>query len=107
MLNDKKKSPAQQGMRISVFLHKLFGKCEEKSCIVKQHYINISGFATQLEAYRMADSIQKTFGIPPEMITISEADLLISQAEYEKYLDKAAEAKTKCLQPKNKQLAKF
>lgn len=98
MLNDKNKSPTNQGMGISVFLHKLFGKREEKNCVLKQHYINIGGFTTQLEAYRMADSIQKTFGIPPEMITISEADLLISQAEYEKYLDKAAEATeaTKC-----------
>lgn len=92
MLNDKNKSPAQQGIGISGFLRKLFGKREEKHYIVKQYGITISGFTTQLEAYRMADSIQKTFGIPPEMITISEADLLISQAEYEKYLDKAAEA---------------
>lgn len=94
MNKDKKKSPAQQGMGISGFLRKLFGKRkrEEKNCVVKQHYINIGSFTTQLEAYRMADSIQKTFGIPPEMITISEADLLISQSEYEKYLDKAAEA---------------
>lgn len=98
MNKDKKKSPAQQGMGISGFLRKLFGKREEKNCVLKQHYINIGGFTTQLEAYRLADSIQKTLGIPPEMITISEADLLISQAEYEKYLDKAAEATeaTKC-----------
>lgn len=107
MNKDKKKSPAQQGIGISGFLRKLFGKREEKNCVLKQHYINIGGFTTQLEAYRMADSIQKTFGIPLEMITISEADLLISQAEYEKYLDKAAEAKTKCLQQENKQPAKF
>lgn len=91
-MKDKKKSPAQQGIGIMTFLRKLFGKCEEKHYVVKQYSITISGFTTQLEAYRMADSIQKTFGIPPEMITISEADLLISQAEYEKYLDKAAEA---------------
>lgn len=98
MNKDKKKSPTDQGMGISVFLRKLFGKREEKHYVVKQYGITISGFTTQLEAYRMADSIQKTFGIPPEMITISEADLLISQAEYEKYLDKAAEATeaTKC-----------
>lgn len=98
MLNDKNKSPTDQGMGISVFLHKLFGKREEKHYVVKQHYINIGGFTTQLEAYRMADSIQKTFGIPPEMISVNEANLLISQAEYEKYLDKAAEATeaTKC-----------
>lgn len=98
MLNDKNKSPTDQGMGISVFLRKLFGKREEKHYVVKQYGITISGFTMQLEAYRMADSIQKTFGISPEMITISEADLLISQAEYEKYLDKAAEATeaTKC-----------
>lgn len=88
MNKDKKKSPAQQGMGISVFLHKLFGKREEKHYVVKQYGITISGFTTQLEAYRMADSIQKTFGIPPEMITISEADLLISQAEYEQHQGK-------------------
>lgn len=88
MNKDKKKSPAQQGMGISGFLRKLFGKREEKNCVLKQHYINIGGFTTQLEAYRMADSIQKTFGIPPEMITISEADLLISQAEYEQHQGK-------------------
>ena len=98
MNKDKKKSPAQQGIGISGFLRKLFGKREEKHYVVKQYSITFNGFTTQLEAYRMADSIQKTFGIPPEMITISEADLLISQAEYEKYLDKAAEAMetTKC-----------
>lgn len=98
MNKDKKKSPAQQGMGISGFLRKLFGKREEKNCVVKQHYINISGFTTQLEAYRLANNIQKAFELPPEMITINEADLLISQAEYEKYLDKAAEATeaTKC-----------
>lgn len=88
MNKDKKKSPAQQGMGISVFLHKLFGKREEKHYVVKQYSITISAFTTQLEAYRMADSIQKTFGIPPEMITISEADLLISQAEYEQHQGK-------------------
>lgn len=98
MNDDKEKSPTDQGMGISVFLHKLFGKREEKHYVVKQYGITISGFTTQLEAYRMADSIQKTFGIPPEMISVNEANLLISQAEYEKYLDKAAEATeaTKC-----------
>ena len=92
MNDDKEKSPTDQGMGIMKFLRKLFGKREEKHYVVKQYSITINGFTTQLEAYRMADSIQKTFGIPPEMITISEAELLISQAEYEKYLDKAAEA---------------
>lgn len=70
------------------FLKNPFNKPEEKNCVVKQHYITISGFATQLEAYRLADNIQKAFGIPPEMITISEADLLISQAEYEQHQGK-------------------
>lgn len=70
------------------FLRKLFGKRKEKHYVLKQYSITISGFTTQLEAYRMADSIQKTFGIPPEMITISEADLLISQAEYEQHQGK-------------------
>lgn len=97
-MNKDKKSPADHGMGISVFLHKLFGKREEKHYVLKQHYINIGGFTTQLEAYRLANNIQKAFELPPEMITINEADLLISQAEYEKYLDKAAEATeaTKC-----------
>jgi len=92
MLNDKNKSPTDQGMGIMKFLRKLFGKREEKHYVVKQYSITINGFTTQLEAYRMADSIQKTFGIPPEMISVNEANLLISQAEYEKYQDKAAEA---------------
>jgi hypothetical protein len=88
MNKDKKKSPAQQGIGIMKFLRKLFGKRKEKHYVLKQYSITISGFTTQLEAYRMADSIQKTFGIPPEMITISEADLLISQAEYEQHQGK-------------------
>lgn len=88
MNKDQKKSPAQQGIGIMKFLRKLFGKRKEKHYVLKQYSITISGFTTQLEAYRMADSIQKTFGIPPEMITISEADLLISQAEYEQHQGK-------------------
>lgn len=88
MNKDKKKSPAQQGIGIMKFLRKLFGKRKEKHYVLKQYSITISGFTTQLEAYRMADSIQKTFGIPPEMITTSEADLLISQAEYEQHQGK-------------------
>lgn len=92
MNKDKKKSPAQQGMGIMKFFRKLFGKREEKHYVVKQYGITISGFTTQLEAYRLADSIQKVFGVPPEMISVNEANLLISQAEYEKHLDKAAEA---------------
>lgn len=75
MNKDKKKSPAQQGIGIMKFLRKLFGKRKEKHYVLKQYSI-------------MADSIQKTFGIPPEMITISEADLLISQAEYEQHQGK-------------------
>lgn len=85
MLNDKNKSPAEQSIGISGFLRKLFGKREEKHYVVKQHSITISGFTTQLEAYRMADSIQKVFGVLPEMISVNEANLLISRAEYEKH----------------------
>lgn len=97
-MKDKKKSPAQQGIGIIDFFRKLLGKREEKHYVVKQYSITISGFTTQLEAYRMADNIQKVFGVLPEMISVNEANLLISQAEYEKYLDKAAEATeaTKC-----------
>lgn len=81
MNKDKKKSPAQQGMGISGFLRKLFGKRkrEEKNYVVKQYSITISGFTTHLEAYRMADSIQESFGVLPETISINEAGLLISQ----------------------------
>lgn len=35
MNDDKEKSPTDQGMGISVFLHKLFGKCEEKKLRLK------------------------------------------------------------------------
>lgn len=87
MSNDKKKSPAQQGKGIVEFLRKLFGKREEKNYVVKQYSITISGFTTQLEAYRLADDFQKCFAILPETITISEANLFISQAEYKKYLE--------------------
>lgn len=84
-MKDKKKSPAQQGIGIIDFFRKLFSEREEKHYIVKQYSITISGFTTQLEAYRMADSIQKVFGVLPEMISVNEANLLISQAEYEKH----------------------
>ena len=66
MNKDKKKSPAQQGIGIMKFFRKLLGKREEKHYVVKQYSITISGFTTQLEAYRMADSIQKVFGVLPE-----------------------------------------
>lgn len=79
MNKDKKKSPAQQGIGIMKFLRKLFGKRKEKHYVVKQYSITISGFTTQLKAYRLADSIQKVFGVPPEMISVNEAGLLISQ----------------------------
>lgn len=75
------------------FLKNPFNKPEEKNCVVKQHYITISGLATQLEAYRMADNIQKAFGLLPGMITIREASLLIPQAEYEKHLEGTHEAR--------------
>lgn len=87
-MKDKKKSPAQQGIGIIDFFRKLFSTREEKHYVVKQYSITISGFTTQLEAYRMADSIQKVFGVLPEMISVNEADLLISQAEYEKHQGK-------------------
>ena len=90
MNKDKKKSPAQQGIGIMKFFRKLLGKREEKHYVVKQYSITISGFTTQLEAYRMADSIQKVFGVLLEMISVNEADLLISQAEYEKHQEAQA-----------------
>lgn len=90
MNKDKKKSPAQQGIGIIDFFRKLFSTREEKHYVVKQHSITISGFTTHLEAYRMADNIQKVFGVLPEMISVNEAGLLISQAEYEKYQEAQA-----------------
>lgn len=30
---------------------------KKKNCIAKQHYINIGGFATQMEAYRLAEKL--------------------------------------------------
>ena len=35
MNDDKEKSPTDQGIGISVFLHKLFGKRKEKNCVLK------------------------------------------------------------------------
>ena len=65
------------------FLNKLLGE-KKKSCIVKQHYINIGGFATQLEAYRLAEKICKYLGVPEEHISINERYLEVSQSEDER-----------------------
>lgn len=62
------------------FLNKLLGE-KKKSCIVKQHYINIGGFATQLEAYRLAEKICDCLGVPEEQVFISERFIEASQAD--------------------------
>lgn len=69
----------------------------KKACIVKQHYINIGSFATQMEAYRLAEKICKYLGVPGERISINERYLEVSQSEFEKHLDKAQAAKSKHL----------
>lgn len=68
---------------------------KEKSYVVKRYSISIGGFTTQLEAYRLADNIRKEYCLPDELISINESDLLLSQSDYEKYLDKVQEAKSK------------
>lgn len=78
------------------FLNKLLEE-KKKSCIVKQHYINIGGFATQLEAYRLAEKICKCLEVPEERISVNESYLEVSRSEDEKRLDKAQEAKSKRL----------
>lgn len=78
------------------FLNKLLGE-KKKSCIVKRHYINIGGFATQLEAYRLAEKICECLGVSEEHISINERYLEVSQSECEKHLDKVQEAKSKHL----------
>lgn len=77
----------------------LFGNPDKgkKNCIAKQHYINIGGFATQMEAYRLAEKICKYLGVPEEHISINERYLEVSQSEFEKHLDKAQAAKSKHL----------
>lgn len=65
------------------FLNKLLGE-KKKRCIVKQHYINIGGFATQLEAYRLAEKICECLGVSEEHISINERYLEVSQSECEK-----------------------
>lgn len=66
------------------FLNKLLGE-KKKRCIVKQHYINIGGFATQLEAYRLAEKICECLGVSEEHISINERYLEVSQSECEKH----------------------
>ena len=68
---------------------------KEKNCILKQHYINIGAFGTQLEAYRLAEEIRKHFNLSDNEIEISVRYLEVSQSEYEKLLDKAQEAMSK------------
>lgn len=77
----------------------LFGNPDKgkKACIVKQHYINIGGFATQMEAYCLAEKICECLGVPEEHISINERYLEVSQAEFEKHPDKAQVAKSKHL----------
>lgn len=65
-------------------LNKLLGE-KKKSCIVKQHYINIGGFATQLEAYRLAEKIHKCLEVPEERISVNESYLEVSQSEDERH----------------------
>lgn len=78
------------------FLNKLLGE-KKKSCIVKQHYINIGGFATQLEAYRLAEKIHKCLDVPEERISVNESYLEAFQSEDERHPDKAQGAKSKRL----------
>lgn len=70
---------------------------KKKNCIAKQHYINIGGFATQMEAYRLAEKISKYLGVPEAQISINERYLEVSQAEFEKHPDKAQVVKSKHL----------
>lgn len=70
---------------------------KKKNCIAKQHYINIGGFATQMEAYRLAEKICECLGVSEEHISINERYLEVSQSECEKRLDKAQAAKSKHL----------
>lgn len=66
------------------FLNKLLGE-KKKSCIVKRHYINIGGFATQLEAYRLAEKIHKCLDVPEERISVNESYLEAFQSEDERH----------------------
>lgn len=54
---------------------------KKKNCIARQHYINIGGFATQMEACRLAEKISKYLGVPEEHISINERYLEVSQAD--------------------------
>ena len=68
---------------------------KKKNCIVKQHYINIGGFATQFAAYRLAEKIRGCLEVPEEQISFSERYLEVSQSECEKHPDKAQGAESK------------
>lgn len=68
---------------------------EEKNYVVKRHIVSVGGFSTQLEAYSLADEIQKEYCLPGELISINESDLLLSQSEHDTYLDKVKESKSK------------
>lgn len=54
---------------------------KKKNYIAKQHYINIGGFTTQMEAYRLAEKICECLGVPEEHISINERYLEVSQAD--------------------------
>ena len=61
----------------------LFGNPNKgkKSSIVKQHYINIGSFATQMEAFCLAEKICDCLGVPEEQVFISERFIEASQAD--------------------------
>lgn len=61
----------------------LFGNPNKgkKSSIVKQHYINIGSFATQMEAFRLAEKICDCLGVPKEQVFISERFIEVPQAD--------------------------
>lgn len=61
----------------------LFGNPNKgkKSSIVKQHYINIGSFATQMEALRLAEKICDCLGVPEEQVCISERFIEVPQAD--------------------------
>ena len=68
-------------------------KNKEKNCIVKQYFISIGNFTTQLDAFRIAEKIQEVCKLPELMISVNESYLELSQSEYDKYLDKVQKAK--------------
>lgn len=60
---------------------------KKKNCIVKQYFISIGNFTTQLDAFRIAEKIQEVCKLPELMISVNESYLELSQSEYDKYLD--------------------